>query len=115
MDLIVPTYHNSIEEFSMPFYTYHCENCDHEFEKYQSFAEESLTTCPNCAEESLRKVYKPALVVFKGKGFYVTDSKSASSTLTSNSHNDSNGSEETKSESKKKDPKPEAPPKKEKS
>ena len=98
----------------MPFYTYHCENCGHEFEKYQSFSEESLSTCPNCAQESLRKVYKPALVVFKGKGFYVTDSKSASSTLTSNSHTESNGKEEVKSEPKKKETKTEAAPKKKK-
>ena len=90
----------------MPMYTYHCENCDHEFEKYQSFSEDSLTTCPNCKQETLLKVYKPALVVFKGKGFYVTDSKNASSTLTSSSNNNhkdepkSEGKTETKSEAK---------------
>lgn len=98
----------------MPVYTYHCENCEHEFEKYQSFSEDSLTTCPNCAQESLRKVYSPALVVFKGKGFYVTDSKSASSTLTSNNHKDSNGSEEKKPDVKKSEAKSEVAPKKNK-
>ena len=78
----------------MPVYTYHCDNCEHEFEKYQSFSEESLTTCPNCAQDTLRKVYTPALVVFKGSGFYVTDTKSANSALTSNNHKDNHGSEE---------------------
>ena len=60
----------------MPTYTYHCENCDHQFEKYQSFSEDALTICPNCQEAALHKVYKPALVLFKGSGYYVTDSKS---------------------------------------
>lgn len=95
----------------MPVYTYHCDNCEAEFEKYQSFSEESLTTCPQCKQETLRKVYSPALVVFKGSGFYVTDTKSSSSTLSSNNHKD-NGSEEKpptpeKKEEKKSDAKPE--------
>ncbi|NIP42574.1 MAG: zinc ribbon domain-containing protein, partial [candidate division Zixibacteria bacterium] len=43
----------------MPVYTYHCDECGHEFEKYQSFSEDALTLCPKCAQESLRKVYSP--------------------------------------------------------
>lgn len=88
----------------MPVYTYHCDNCEAEFEKYQSFSEESLTTCPQCKQETLRKVYSPALVVFKGSGFYVTDTKSSSSTLSSNNHKD-NGSEEKPSTPEKKEEK----------
>jgi putative FmdB family regulatory protein len=65
----------------MPSYTYHCEKCGHEFEKYQTFSEEPLIVCPKCHKEALRKVYKPALVVFKGSGYYVTDHKSAKSSL----------------------------------
>ena len=65
----------------MPSYTYHCDKCEHEFEKYQTFSEEPLRVCPKCHEKALRKVYKPALVVFKGSGFYVTDHKSAKSSL----------------------------------
>jgi putative FmdB family regulatory protein len=78
----------------MPVHTYHCEECDHEFDAHQAFSEDALSVCPNCGTEALYKVYKPALVVFKGKGFYVTDSKSASSTLSSGSNNKpgSNGS-----------------------
>ena len=72
----------------MPVYTYHCDHCDHEFEQYQSFSEDALTLCPECRHEALRKVYSPALVVFKGKGFYVTDTKSAQSALTSSNSKD---------------------------
>jgi putative FmdB family regulatory protein len=67
----------------MPIYTYHCEKCGHEFEKYQTFSEEPISICPKCHEEALLKVYKPALVVFKGSGYYVTDHKSAKSSLNS--------------------------------
>ncbi|MBN2044326.1 MAG: zinc ribbon domain-containing protein [Anaerolineales bacterium] len=77
----------------MPVYTYHCDQCDHEFEKYQSFSEEALTTCPKCGQKTLRKVYQPALVLFKGSGFYVTDTKSHSPTLSS-----SNGDKRSSSE-----------------
>ena len=61
----------------MPLYTYHCECCDHEFDKKQGFSDQNLTLCPNCSEECLRRVYKPARIVFKGSGFYVTDNKSS--------------------------------------
>lgn len=94
----------------MPVYTYHCDNCEHEFEKYQSFSENALTTCPNCKKKFLRKVYKPALVVFKGKGFYVTDNKSSKTTLSTNS-NKENGQSETGDKDK---PKSEKEPKSEK-
>ena len=86
----------------MPSYTYHCENCEHEFEKYQTFSEEPLHICPECLEEALRKVYKPALVLFKGSGYYVTDHKSAKSNVgkaTKETSSD-NGQGDSKSESK---------------
>lgn len=85
----------------MPVYTYHCDHCDHEFEQYQSFSEDALTLCPECRHEALRKVYSPALVVFKGKGFYVTDTKSAHSTLTSNNSKDQDNSEKDNGDKKK--------------
>ena len=71
----------------MPVHTYHCEECDYEFDIHQAFSEDALTVCPKCGKKALYKIYKPALVVFKGSGFYVTDSKSASSTLTSGVNN----------------------------
>jgi putative FmdB family regulatory protein len=87
-------------------YTYHCENCDHEFEKYQSFSDDALTTCPNCQEEALYKVYKPALVLFKGSGFYVNDSKSHNPTMdVSNNNNDNTKKNGDKPKSEKSEPK----------
>lgn len=60
----------------MPTYVYACKNCDHRFEQYQSFTEDSLVTCPECAQDALRKVFDSVGIVFKGPGFYSTDSQS---------------------------------------
>ena len=57
----------------MPTYQYACADCDHQFEAFQSFTEASLTTCPECKGE-VRKIYSAVGVVFKGSGFYKTDS-----------------------------------------
>ena len=86
----------------MPVYTYHCEKCENEFEKHQTFSEEPLTTCPQCGKDALRKVYKPALVVFKGSGYYVTDHRGAKSSVTNGSAKSTsdNGSGDGKTESK---------------
>ncbi len=91
----------------MPVYTYHCDNCENEFEKYQSFSEEPLTTCPQCRKDALRKVYTPALVVFKGSGYYVTDHHSAKSSLTNGNPKPAsdNGSGDGKTEGKTDKPK----------
>ncbi len=57
----------------MPTYQYACNACEHEFEAFQSFSDASLTQCPECKGE-IRKVYSAVGVVFKGSGFYKTDS-----------------------------------------
>lgn len=62
----------------MPTYAYACTECDHRFETFQSFSEDSLTQCPQC-EGRLRKLFNAVGVVFKGGGFYRTDSRSGSS------------------------------------
>lgn len=62
----------------VPTYQYACTECGHAFEQVQSFSEESLTVCPECSGR-LRKVFSAAGVVFKGSGFYRTDSRSSSS------------------------------------
>ncbi len=64
----------------MPTYQYSCTECGHFFEQFQSFSEDSLTVCPEC-QGRLRKVFNAVGVVFKGSGFYRTDSR-ASSTST---------------------------------
>ena len=72
----------------MPTYPYACTVCDHEFEVVQSFTDDALTVCPECCGR-LRKVFGSVGVVFKGSGFYRTDSRSASSSSTAASHNGS--------------------------
>jgi putative FmdB family regulatory protein len=59
----------------MPTYTYACKQCGHRFDQRQSFTDPALTTCPQCAG-NLRKVLNSVGVVFKGSGFYRTDSRS---------------------------------------
>ena len=58
----------------MPTYQYACTACDHRFDAVQSFTEDSLTVCPECSGR-LRKVFSAVGVVFKGSGFYRTDSR----------------------------------------
>ena len=58
----------------MPTYQYACRECGHAFEQVQSFSDDTLTVCPEC-EGRLRKVFNAVGVVFKGSGFYRTDSR----------------------------------------
>jgi putative FmdB family regulatory protein len=64
----------------MPIYTYRCESCGVQFERQQKFSDQPLTWCPECSKKSLRKVYTPVGIVFKGSGFYATDHRSPSGT-----------------------------------
>lgn len=57
----------------MPTYQYQCTACDHAFEAFQSFSDDALTECPLC-KGLVKKVYAAVGVVFKGSGFYKTDS-----------------------------------------
>ncbi len=61
----------------MPTYAYACTACEHTFEIVQSFKDDSLTRCPEC-EGRLRKMFNAVGVVFKGSGFYSTDSRTSS-------------------------------------
>ncbi|MBM9467457.1 FmdB family zinc ribbon protein [Nakamurella leprariae] len=83
----------------MPTYQYACTECDHRFEAVQAFSDASLTTCPEC-NGKLRKVYGSVGVVFKGSGFYRTDSRSGSS-ATDTSSGASSSSDSKSSESSK--------------
>jgi putative FmdB family regulatory protein len=60
----------------MPTYEYACTKCGHQFEAFQSFSDEALTECPECKGE-VQKVYSNVGVVFKGSGFYKTDSRTS--------------------------------------
>ncbi|MEI6649633.1 MAG: FmdB family zinc ribbon protein [Actinomycetes bacterium] len=58
----------------MPTYEYACNACGHAFEMVQAFSDEAISICPECGGE-VRKVYSNVGVVFKGSGFYKTDSR----------------------------------------
>ncbi len=62
----------------MPTYEYACQQCGERFEVFQSFAEKPLRKHKACGGE-VQKVFHPAGIIFKGSGFYVTDSKSGGS------------------------------------
>lgn len=81
----------------MPTYQYACNACTHEFEIFQDFQEVSLTICPECDGE-IRKVYSAVGVVFKGSGFYKTDSKSSTNaTISPSTPKDSTSTKESTS------------------
>src|SRR5262245_33645975 len=102
----------------MPAYEYVCSKCGHEFEKFQSIADDPLTVCPKelCAQKKWgrgrvkKKISAGAGLIFKGSGFYITDYRSdkykEAAKKDSAAATPSSGSE-TKSE-KKSDPKPAA-------
>lgn len=63
----------------MPTYSYVCKDCGHAFDIQQAFTDDALKTCPEC-QGALRKVFSAVGVVFKGSGFYRTDSRGSGST-----------------------------------
>ena len=91
----------------MPTYSYACTECDNKFDVVQAFSDDALSQCPKC-DGRLRKLFGKVGVVFKGSGFYRTDSReSAKSTSNGSSgsskSSESSGSSETKSDSSKSD------------
>ncbi len=60
----------------MPTYEYHCDSCDRNFDVVQSFHDDPLEACPTCGSP-VRKVFGSVGIVFKGSGFYKTDSRTA--------------------------------------
>jgi putative FmdB family regulatory protein len=85
----------------VPTYAYACTECDHRFEAVQSFSDDSLTVCPEC-EGRLRKVFNAVGIVFKGGGFYRTDSRSDSrsgSSVTAGAATNGSGSSDKPSSS----------------
>ncbi len=71
----------------MPVYEYECEQCGTHFERTQSVRDEPIRRCPECSG-TVHKVFHPAGIIFKGSGWYITDSrKSSSSAVTGESKN----------------------------
>ena len=61
----------------MPTYEYKCDNCDHEFERFQSITARPLRKCPECGKNKVnRLIGMGAGIIFKGSGFYETDYRS---------------------------------------
>lgn len=79
----------------MPIYEYECQECGERFEKMQPVTAEPLTECVNCGKGPIRRVFHPVGVIFKGSGWYITDSRksapSSSSESKSESKSDSKG------------------------
>ncbi len=83
----------------MPTYVYKCESCGVQFEQFQSFKDDPITDCPYCTHaETVRRVFQPAGIVFKGSGWYINDSRSKQSDEKS-SGSSSSASETTSSNS----------------
>jgi len=60
----------------MPSYDYRCKQCGHSFEELQSMMDAPLTICPVCGTENLQRLIGGGMgVIFKGSGYYITDSK----------------------------------------
>jgi putative FmdB family regulatory protein len=60
----------------MPIYEYRCENCGHEYEALQKMSDDPLVKCPECHQDTLKKVLSAAGFRLKGGGWYETDFKS---------------------------------------
>jgi putative FmdB family regulatory protein len=86
----------------MPIYTYRCESCGVQFDRKQKFSDDPLTVCPECQTETLRKVYLPVGIVFKGSGFYATDNRSPSGIDYSKSESTDSAEKESKPKAEKK-------------
>src|ERR671928_698686 len=85
-------------EDHVPTYQYACKACDHRFEAVQSFTDAALTECPACSG-NLRKVFSSVGIVFKGSGFYRTDSRSGGGGVASESAKSDTKSESSSSSS----------------
>jgi putative FmdB family regulatory protein len=81
----------------MPIYEYECIHCGYRFEVKQGFHDKPQAECPQCKKKA-KRVFHPAPIIFKGKGFYVTDHRKGVETSTGK---ESHVSEKTKSETKK--------------
>jgi putative FmdB family regulatory protein len=82
----------------MPTYEYACRDCGEHVEVVQSFKEDPLTECGLCSGQ-LRKVFSAAGIIFKGSGYYVTDSRKASADAKSSGSGDAKSAADKTSDS----------------
>ena len=81
----------------MPTYEYECGLCRCRFEMKQGYDEEAQAMCPQCQGRA-RRVFQSTPVIFKGSGFYITDSRKGKETETSQGESKASKSETGKSE-----------------
>ena len=86
----------------MPTYSYACTECDNKFDLAQAFSDDALTECPKC-DGRLRKLFGKVGVVFKGSGFYRTDSREAAKSTSNGSSKSSESAGSSSSSEKKSD------------
>ena len=79
----------------MPTYVYKCNDCDYQFEVRQRMSDDPLTDCPECVEGDVRRVINSVGVVFKGSGFYVTDTRGGKNGASRNGSSSSESKTET--------------------
>jgi putative FmdB family regulatory protein len=82
----------------MPTYTYRCQKCGHEFERFQSMSDEPVKRCEKC-KGKVHRVFHPVGIVLKGSGFYKTDNRSSSKKSSGGGESKSSESSESSSES----------------
>ncbi|HSS26298.1 MAG TPA: FmdB family zinc ribbon protein [Mycobacterium sp.] len=81
----------------MPTYSYACTECGNRFDIVQAFTDDALTTCERC-DGRLRKLFNSVGIVFKGSGFYRTDSRESGKQSTSSTNGSATKDSETSSE-----------------
>jgi len=85
----------------MPTYDYMCENCEYEFEQFQTITAKPLRICPKCGKRGLKRLIGTgAGVIFKGPGFYETDYRSQSYKKAAESEKSTTSKESDKKENK---------------
>jgi len=82
----------------VPTYSYACTECDNRFDAVQAFTDDALTSCPECSGR-LRKLFNSVGVVFKGSGFYRTDSRESGKNSAKSESSSSSSSEKSSSSS----------------
>jgi putative FmdB family regulatory protein len=82
----------------VPTYSYACTECGDRFDAVQAFTDDALTTCPQCSGR-LRKLFNSVGIVFKGSGFYRTDSREPAKAASDGAAKTESGNGSAKTES----------------
>jgi putative FmdB family regulatory protein len=83
----------------MPLYEYECKACETRFERMQPVTDPPISECANCGSGPVRRVFHPVGVIFKGSGWYITDSRKPAPASKSDSSDKSDKSDSSTSSS----------------